>query len=74
MAGCRTDRKDQSSMTQKVFGLLPDGRQVYQYTLQNSSGVIVRIINYGAIVTELRVPDRNGKIEDVVLGYDSLQK
>ncbi len=74
IAGCRTDRKDPLSMTQKVFGVLPDGRQVFQYTLQNSSGAIVRIINYGAVVTELRVPDRNGTIEDVVLGYDSLQK
>jgi len=55
------------------FGKLPDGREVYQYTLTNSSGSKVTIINYGAIVTSIIVPDRNGKFEDVVLGYDTLQ-
>jgi aldose 1-epimerase len=71
---CQTKRKAQSPMTKTVFGWLPDGREVFQYTLKNSSGVTVRILNYGATITELHVPDRDGKIEDVVLGYDSLQK
>lgn len=60
-------------MKTTVFGRLPDGREVHQYTLQNRSGVTAQIIDYGATVTSLKVPDRNGKIEDVVLGYDSLQ-
>jgi aldose 1-epimerase len=54
------------------YGKLPDGREVFQYTLTNAAGVEVRIINYGATVTSIKVPDRNGKMADVVLGYDSL--
>jgi aldose 1-epimerase len=70
---CQTNGKVEPAMKSTVFGKLPDGREVHQYTLTNESGVIVQIINFGATVTSLRVPDRNGKIEDVVLGYDSLQ-
>jgi aldose 1-epimerase len=73
---CQTNRKAQTpmpSMTKTVFGKLPDGREVYQYTLTNQAGCKVQIINYGATVRSLYVPDRNGKIEDVVLGYDNLQ-
>jgi len=49
-----------------------DGKPVEVYTLTNTRGAFVRIITYGAIVTELHVPDRAGKLGDVVLGYDSL--
>ena len=70
---CRTDRKAQHPMQTTVFGNLPDGRAVHQYTLTNPAGVSMQVINYGATVTSLRVPDRSGKIEDVVLGYDSVQ-
>jgi len=56
-----------------LFGKLPDGREVSLYTLTNASGSEVKIIDYGATVVSLVVPDRNGKMEDVVLGYDSLQ-
>jgi len=73
---CQTNRKAQTpmpSMTKAVFGKLPDGREVYQYTLTNKAGSKVQIINYGATVTSLCVTDRHGKIEDVVLGYDNLQ-
>jgi aldose 1-epimerase len=70
---CRTDRKAQPPMQTKIFGKLSDGREVHQYTLTNRAGAVVQIIDYGATVTSLRVPDRNGKFEDVVLGYDSVQ-
>lgn len=61
-------------MIEKIlFGTLPDGREVYQYTLKNNAESSVKIINYGAIVTSIFVPDRNGKFENVVLNYDSLQ-
>jgi aldose 1-epimerase len=70
---CQTNGKVEHSMKSTVFGKLPDGREVHQYTLTNKSGMFVQIIDFGATVTSLRVPDRNGKIEDVVLGYDSLQ-
>jgi len=65
--------KKAGTMIEKaIYGKLPDGREVFQYTLKNAAGVEVRIINYGAIVTTLKVPDRNGKLADIVLGYDSL--
>jgi aldose 1-epimerase len=69
----RTDTKAQPSMQTKIFGKLSDGREVHQYTLTNRAGAVVQIIDYGATVTSIRVPDRNGKIQDVVLGYDAVQ-
>lgn len=54
------------------FGKLPDGASVEQYTLTNGRGAFCKIITYGGIVTELRVPDKNGKLGDVVLGFDNL--
>jgi aldose 1-epimerase len=54
----------------------PFGRQddtpVQLYTLTNNNGLIARITNSGAIVTELHVPDRTGKFADVVLGFENL--
>jgi len=47
---------------------------IYLYTLTNSHGMIAKITNYGGIVTELHVPDRNGKLGDVVLGFDSYEE
>ena len=54
------------------FGTAPDGKEVNLYTLRNSKGCEVKITNYGGIVTSLTVPDRDGKLCDVVLGYDNL--
>ena len=50
-----------------------DGKDVFLFTLRNKNGMEVAITNYGARVVSLKVPDRNGKIADVVLGFDSLQ-
>lgn len=55
------------------FGKLPDGTTIEQYTLKNASGSEVRVINYGGIITAIKVPDRNGKLDDVVLGYDNFE-
>jgi len=54
------------------YGKLPDGRSIDRFTLTNSNGLQVQAIPYGAIITSIRVPDRNGKLDDVVLGYDTL--
>jgi aldose 1-epimerase len=56
----------------KLFGRMPDGREVFEYTLVNANNVEMRVINYGGIITALKTPDKNGVVEDVVLGYDSL--
>lgn len=54
------------------WGALPDGTPVELYALRNRHGMEVRIATYGGIVTYLTAPDRHGKYEDVVLGYDTL--
>jgi aldose 1-epimerase len=54
------------------FGQTPDGRQVDVYTLVNTNGLRARIINYGAILVSLEVPDRDGVLADITLGYDDL--
>lgn len=54
------------------FGVLPDGRAVTRYTMTNASGASVSVIDYGAIFTSIVVPDRDGRLADVALGYDEL--
>lgn len=54
------------------FGKTKDGTEVFLYTLTNQNNVSVSITNYGGIITSLRVPDRNGNMSDIVLGYDYL--
>jgi len=56
----------------EAFHRLVDGSQVDLYTLKNSNGLEAKITNYGGIVVSLLVPDKNGKLTDVVLGYDDL--
>jgi aldose 1-epimerase len=72
-AACTSKRKDPSPVTTSIFGKLQDGRDVRKFTIVNASGASLQAIEYGATITSLCVPDRNGKIQDVVLGYDSLQ-
>ena len=59
------------SVKKEDFGKA-DGRTVEIYTLTNRRGVEAKIITYGGAVVSLKVPDRKGKLEDVVLGYDHL--
>ena len=58
----------------RPFGALPDGTPVDLYTLAsaNPSGMSVRAINYGAIITSIQVPDRKGRLTDVVIGHDDI--
>lgn len=59
------------SISKKAWGKA-DGKDVSLYTLTNAKGMVVNISNYGGTVTKIVVPDKNGKMEDVVLGFDSL--
>src|SRR5687768_10320233 len=56
----------------RTITAIPFGRldTVQLYTLTNAHGLVARITNYGAIVTELHVPDRSGRLADVVLGFE----
>lgn len=61
------------SITRKPFGKSPCGCDVDLYVMTNASGASVEISNYGGIIRAVNVPDRNGKIESVTLGYDSIE-
>jgi len=56
------------------FGTLAYGTKVELFTLTNSSGLVVKVSNYGTIITELQVPDRAVRNGDVVLGFDNLEQ
>lgn len=60
------------SVKVEPFERLSDDQLVKVYTLTNSEGLELRAMNYGGIILSLRVPDRNGTLEDIVLGYDSV--
>lgn len=59
-------------VTKTSFGQTTDGQAVDLYTLTNSSGLTLSVMNYGGIVVKLATPDKQGKLADVVLGFDSL--
>lgn len=71
LLACQT--KPKLSITKEEWGKADD-RNVSLYTLTNASGMVVKISNYGGIVTKIIVPDKTGKMEDVVLGFDSLSQ
>ena len=61
------------AMTKELFGTTQDGCEVYAYTLENANGIKARLITYGATLVNLYVPDKDGSVEDIVLGYDKLE-
>ena len=61
------------SITKKFFGRTPDGRDAYLYTMTNASGASVSVTDYGAHLVSVCVPDRNGALADVCLGFDSAE-
>ena len=54
------------------FGTTPEGAKVQQFTLRNTNGVVLKVIGFGATIAELDVPDRDGKLANVVLGANTL--
>lgn len=57
----------------RPFGKTPEGTPVEEFTLKNKSGMIVKLTNLGATITEIRVPDKNGKFDNVNLGFDKAE-
>jgi aldose 1-epimerase len=75
LVGCSTTSQspvEKGQISQRSFGKTKDGVAVSLFTLRNSKGAEAGICNYGGLVIFLKVPDRNGKLGDVVLGYDNL--
>lgn len=73
--GCKKEnnKQDISGKMENVhtsdYGVTPKGDSIKKYTLTNKNGMKVEVINFGGIITSLTAPDRNGKYEDVVLGF-----
>ena len=76
LLNCETknDNKMESTITKEAFGAPGDSITADLYTLTNANGMVVQITNYGGIITKWMVPDRDGNMADVVLGFDSLSR
>lgn len=59
-------------ITRSDFGKTQDGKAVELYTLTNKDGLIAKVSTFGALLTEMHVPDRDGKVGNIVLGFDNL--
>jgi len=62
------------NIKKEIFGRCPKGEKVFLYTLVNPNGIAVKITNYGAIITSISMPDKQGKKENVVLGFNTLDE
>ena len=66
------DHQHKRGVVASPFGELPDGREVTLYRLANERGLSVEVMNYGGIIVSLSAPDREGNVEDIVFGFDTL--
>jgi aldose 1-epimerase len=71
---CSANPAPKTSVEVKPFGAIASGEKTDLYVLRNSRGMVVSITNYGATVVSIKVPDRAGKFEDVVLGYETAKE
>ena len=66
-------KNNKVSITKSFYGITKDNRKVDLYSFKTENGMEVDIINYGGIITSLKVPDKKGEIKDIVLGYNKLE-
>jgi aldose 1-epimerase len=62
-----------TTSTADLFGIMPDGEEIYSYELSNKNGMKLKVITFGGTITQLKMPIKNGEIVDVVLGFDTLE-
>jgi aldose 1-epimerase len=73
MAGAQATPAGKAARVEKSpFGVTTDGAAVDVYTMTNTGGMVARVITFGALLTQLQVPDRDGVMADVVLGFKTL--
>lgn len=60
------------SVTKTLFDLMPDGSEVYLYTIENNNGVSAGIITRGATLQSFNCPDKDGKMGDIIMGFDKV--
>ena len=61
------------SITKNFFGALPDGKPIDCYIIENQKGMRAEILTYGGTLNKLYVPDQNGMLADVLIGFDTLE-
>ena len=71
--GADTKQKGRS-VTKLPFGKTPDGSETELFTCTNANGVVLKLTDYGARIVAVEAPDRNGKLANVTLGFDSAEK
>jgi aldose 1-epimerase len=83
IAGCKAGKKEGESTAKKnpdckveksFFGLMPEGDSVMLYTFKNESDILIKITNFGGIITEIHTPDKDGKSGNIALGFDNLDQ
>ncbi|XP_069118426.1 galactose mutarotase-like [Argopecten irradians] len=62
-----------SSITKDIFGKTKDGNDVHRYTFTNKNKITIRVLDYGCIITDILVPDKNGEVKDISLGFDDME-
>ncbi len=70
-SAAQTPQTKKAAVTQALVGKMPDGAAVYELTLTNANGIEAKVLTYGATLTTVKTPDREGKFESVTLYLDS---
>lgn len=73
LPACKTTVQPVKPIQSASYGSMPSKQDVQIFTLENAQGLRAKVTEYGAILVSMEVPDRNGKLGDVTLGYDSLK-
>ncbi len=66
--------KNTSKVERSAFGVTSEGDSVYAYTLDNENGVAITVLNYGGIIQSIKTPDKSGKMADIALGFNNVEK
>lgn len=57
-----------------VYGQMPDGREIQLFTCRNKNGLVIKLTDYGAILVSVETPDRSGQVDNITLGFPSLDE
>ncbi|MBF88235.1 MAG: galactose-1-epimerase [Candidatus Marinimicrobia bacterium] len=74
LVSCSSMKENSITIVENSYGSIEGGKEVSIFSFKNRHGLEMEVINYGAIVTTLRVPDRKGELADVVLGFDNIEQ
>ena len=72
LASCTNSQKSPLTIKKENFQKEVDGKKTDLYSLKNKNGMEVLFTNYGAVIVALTAPDKNGKLDDIVLGYKNI--